>query len=148
MRFSLTASLLLFVMLLIGLGCQDHTELQLPLGGASCRIVKVTYKAGSLSGSKADYEKLAINGKTYEVYTREVRQYKYDDKNQLVQEINTNRGGYSDLRYIYTSTKIFTKQVSATTAGVIAYTSLDTIPLNAQGYDDKYIYSEEGHLLT
>ncbi len=151
MRHSLTTSLLLFTVLLIGLSCRDKVDIQPtplpPINLATCRIVKATYKTIYISGPKTDYERLTIAGKSYDTYFWLENQYSYSKNGQIQVEKVRTWGGLSTKTFTYTSSRLFTKWESAGNDGKVVQTVLDTIPLNVNGYDDRFEYDQKGHLL-
>ena len=141
---------LLPLLLLFALGCYHNdgpaaNPAPLP---PPCRIVKATYKTIYLSGPKTGYEALTIDGQTYKVYTWETIEYVYDYKGRITRQLSTSWGGSSSLSFGYAEKYIFRRRENADSKGAIAQTVLDTVRLNAKGYDDQYIYDEQGNLLT
>lgn len=147
MRFA-TTSLLLITLLFLGLGCHDKVEVQPPpvINLANCRIVKETYKTIYISGPKSGYEQLTVAGKKFDVYDWERPEYVYDVKGRIARKVQPGFRASSNSLYTYSPANLFIAS-TVTNDGVTSPVRIDTIPLNARGYDDRYQYDDQGHAL-
>ncbi len=130
-------------------GCRQPVVDVQPTPRPSCLVVRAIHKTGWGYLVNVDPEQITINGKTYTVYKESDIYYTYDEKGKLIREIGKGAGGGTTNKSLtYTPSKIYTKWQSIGPNDVVVQTYLDTISLNAQGYDDRHIYDKYDLQLT
>lgn len=134
--------------MLVGLGCHNKVDIQpTPLPRPSCLVTKAIYKTGHKYRSNDEMEQVIVNGRKYAVYLQEERYYTYNAKGNLIRELQKTPLSSSEIKYTYSSSQIWRQTVN-TNNGIITQNILDTIRLNSQGFDDNFIYNEQGLMLT
>lgn len=107
----------------------------------NCLVIKEIYKSSVASRQDQKVDQIVVDGILFDLYFQKEVEYEYDSKQRLIKQKSIGSMVFTpQVEYIYYKNEIITKLLSS--GGV---SSVDTVRLNANGYDDRYEYDADGH---